>query len=55
MPLDASIVWRVSADNGFTEFYTEVLPQWGIEKLFELNDRNFITVGYFGGCHRPTA
>ena len=30
-------------------------PAVGIEKLFELNDRNFITVGYFGGCHRPTA
>ena len=41
----------LSADNGFTEFYTEVLPQWGIEKLFELNERNFITVGYFGGAH----
>ena len=41
----------LSADNGFTEFYTEVLPQWGVEKLFELNERNFITVGYFGGAH----
>jgi hypothetical protein len=41
----------LSAENELTEFYVEVLPQWGIEKSFEINDRNFLTAGYFGAWH----
>ncbi len=41
----------LSLEANYNEFYTEALPQWGVEKLFEINDRNFITIGYFGALH----
>ena len=41
----------LSFDANFDEFYTEALPQWGLERLFEINQRNYITIGYFGSYH----
>jgi hypothetical protein len=41
----------MSVESNNNEFYTEAVPQWGIEKYIEINDRNYITLGYFGGCH----
>jgi predicted porin len=41
----------LSAENDLTEFYVEVLPQWGIEKSFSFDDRNSLTLAYFGAWH----
>ncbi len=41
----------LSAENRFTEFYTEALPQWALAKVIEINERNFITLSYVGAWH----
>jgi predicted porin len=41
----------LSTENDLTEFYVEVLPQWGIEKSFSFDDRNALTLAYFGAWH----
>jgi hypothetical protein len=41
----------LSMEQNFNEFYTEALPQWGVEKIVPINDRNYLTLGYFGSYH----
>ena len=40
-----------SFESNFDEFYTEALPQWSLERLFEINERTYISAGYFGSYH----
>ena len=41
----------LSFDSNGDEFYTEALPQWGLERSFEINEKTYLSLGYFGAYH----
>ena len=41
----------LSFETSFDEFYTEAMPQWSLERTIQVNDRCYISLGYFGSYH----
>lgn len=41
----------LSADNDWTEFYIELVPNWSLEHNIPIGERANLTLGYYGGYH----
>ncbi len=41
----------LSSERDWSEFYTELLPQWGVERVLHFNDKNAFSLSYYGGYH----
>ncbi len=38
-------------EDGWHEFYTELLPVWGLERQIPINDHHAVSLAYVGGYH----
>ena len=41
----------LSADEEWTEFYTEVVPNWSLERNLPIGEKAQLTIGYYGAYH----
>ena len=41
----------LSHESDWAEFYTELLPQWGLERTFTVGAKDSLSLSYFGGYH----
>ena len=41
----------LSADNNWSEFYTELVPNWSLERNIPIGETAQLSIGYYGGYH----
>ena len=41
----------LSADEEWNEFYTELVPNWGLEHIIPIGEKAQLTLGYYGAYH----
>ena len=41
----------LSQDNDLQQFYSEFVPNWSLERNFQVGQKGYLTVGYYGSLH----